>query len=221
MNTLLERAQSGNEFAFRRLCREYEGILRAVPLKYFPPAGLSRDDLFQEALVGFWKAVHDFRDGRNSGFANFAELCVERQVITAIKTATRQKHLAVSEAEGLEDQGAWMSARGSDPAEIVEGREEARMLLDCVRWDLSDLERESFVAIVILGESYEDAAVRLGVGEKAIDNALQRARRRLGDLYGVTHRTGCVVCDAPTAARLCRSCAAEQEVAMRWLQEAA
>lgn len=163
---------------------ECESIARRVAAEYYPPPGLDRMDMVQEARIGVWKALHDWRPAGGSGFSQFARMCAMRQVITAIKTATRAKHETLNRAVSLDapagndehemplgERLLWRD--GEDPLLIVIAREEIRALLGRMR-ALTPWERECVERCSILGEPYE------AVGSlKSVDNAMQRARAKL------------------------------------------
>jgi RNA polymerase sigma-H factor len=159
-----------------------EAIARAVAREYHAPPGLTWQDMLQEARIGVWKALSDFRPGAGSGFNQFARMCATRQVITAIKTATRRKHEVLNRAAsydapapddevGLGERLVWRD--GEDPLRIVIAREEVRRLLARMR-ALTPWERECVERCELLGLAYD------AVGDaKSVDNALQRARKKL------------------------------------------
>lgn len=187
------RAQRGDTLASDTLVTRYTGMASAIASGYFL-AGADRDDVRQEALVGLWKAIRDYRDGLGSTFGSFAALCIQRQVITAIKAANRAKHQPLSEAilfsktvHGLDGDRMQLGdmfdddGRGEPHTQLVE-REEFRALISFLATRLSPLELETLRGR-LNGESYADTERRLGLsdlppGEKAkvVDNAIQRIR---------------------------------------------
>ena len=154
-------------------------------------AGGDSDDLIQEGLVGLYKAVRDYRTDRESSFRNFAELCITRQIITAVKTATRNKHTPLNGYVSFSATPAGASENepsldellpGSsvhDPVNQVISSEELRSLVDCLSTALSDLESR-VLALYLDGDSYEQIAERLACDTKTVDNALQRVKRKVG-----------------------------------------
>ena len=187
---LISQAKVGDAAALERLVRRYQGFVRLKASSYFLAGGDS-DDLLQEGLIGLYKAVRDFRPDRESSFRNFAELCITRQIITAVKTATRNKHTPLngyvsfsytpaSAPEGeptLEDVIPGPAVR--DPIRQVISSEELRALVDCLSTALSELESR-VLALYLEGRPYEEIAGRLGCEAKTVDNALQRVKRKVG-----------------------------------------
>jgi len=185
---LVLRARGGDELAFRRLYGRYEGMVIGIARKYFVQ-GASFEDLKQEALLGFHKAVRDYRPGRESGFRHFAGLCVRRQVITAVKAATRNKHTPLNRATSL-DQPAPGIEEGTlgevvpdrryavDPVAAIEHDEFMSLVDAAVNGSLSGLERRAFAA-VLEGTAYEAIAAAERQPLKSVDNAVQRARNKL------------------------------------------
>jgi RNA polymerase sporulation-specific sigma factor len=187
---LIALAKQGDELALERIVRRYHGFVRLKASSYFL-AGGDGDDLLQEGLVGLYKAVRDFRSDRESSFRNFAELCITRQIITAVKTATRNKHTplngyvsfshtpaSVPEGEPtLEEVIAGPAVQ--DPVRQVISSEELRSLVDCLSTALSELESR-VLSLYLDGRSYEEIGCRLGCEAKTVDNALQRVKRKVG-----------------------------------------
>ena len=152
--------------------------------------GADREDIVQEGMIGLYKAVRDFDPAHETSFRGFAELCVTRQIITAIKTATRQKHgplnnyVSFSRPVTGEDDGERVLAdvlptrAVSDPADLVISAERIRALQSHVDEVLSDLETE-VLRLYVEGKSYQEIAERLQRHVKSIDNALQRIKKKL------------------------------------------
>ncbi len=188
---LVALAKQGAHQATDRLVRRYHGFVRLKASSYFLIGGDS-DDLIQEGLVGLYKAIRDYRSERESSFRNFAELCITRQIITAVKTATRNKHTPLNSyvsfsqtpAAGGEEGEPTMAdvLPGStihDPVNQVISTEEIQSLVSCITSVLSDLE-SSVLSLYLDGRSYEDVAERLECDTKTVDNALQRVKRKVG-----------------------------------------
>jgi RNA polymerase sporulation-specific sigma factor len=187
---LIALAKQGDPTAYDRLVRRYYGFVRLKASSYFLTGGDS-DDLIQEGLVGLYKAIRDFRTDRESSFRNFAELCITRQIITAVKTATRNKHTPLngyvsfsSTPAGLGDGDPTLDemlpgASVHDPANQVISSEEVRALLDCLATALSPLEA-NVLSLYLDGRSYDEMGGRLGCDSKTVDNALQRVKRKVG-----------------------------------------
>jgi len=187
---LLALAKQGSPDAYDRLVRRYRGFVRMKASSYFLAGGDS-DDLVQEGLIGLFKAIRDYRTDRESSFRNFAELCITRQIITAVKTATRNKHIPLnqyisfsSSPGGGDEADATLDEMiaGSpvnDPVNQVISSEELRSLVNCISTSLSDLE-SGVLSLYLDGRSYEEIGGRLGCESKTVDNALQRVKRKLG-----------------------------------------
>jgi RNA polymerase sporulation-specific sigma factor len=188
---LIALAKQGSADAYHRLVRRYYGFVRLKASSYFLAGGDS-DDLIQEGLVGLYKAIRDYRSDRESSFRNFAELCITRQIITAVKTATRNKHTPLNQyvsfastptgESGDNDSTLDEMLPGStvhDPVNQVISSEELRALVACLSTALSELESR-VLALYLDGHSYEEVGKRLGCDCKTVDNALQRVKRKVG-----------------------------------------
>jgi RNA polymerase sporulation-specific sigma factor len=184
-------AKQGNADAYHRLVRRYYGFVRLKASSYFLAGGDS-EDLIQEGLVGLYKAIRDYRSDRESSFRNFAELCITRQIITAVKTATRNKHVPLNQYISFSstpagDAGDTDSTLDEmlpgpsvhDPVNQVISSEELRALVACLSTALSELESR-VLALYLDGHSYEEVGRRLGCDCKTVDNALQRVKRKVG-----------------------------------------
>src|SRR5213594_1947875 len=191
---LVVRARNGDDGAMDLLIRRYTGFVRLKASSYFL-AGGDGEDLVQEGLIGLYKAVRDFRSDKETSFRSFAELCVTRQIITAIKTATRFKHsplnsyISFSHTPAGQDPdsdvtlGDALPGPGVDePSICVISTEELQSLVFCLGSGLSQLEADA-LRLYLEGASYEDMADRLGCDTKTIDNALQRVKRKI-----ITHQ---------------------------------
>ena len=186
---LTERARAGDEKALERLLARYRHYARAKARSYFL-AGADREDIVQEGMIGLFKAIRDFDASHNTAFRAFAELCITRQIITAIKTATRQKHIPLNSYVSLnkplhDSDGSERALADSlvgpavlDPADLVISAEEIASIRSSVDQLLSDLETE-VLQLYMDGKSYQEIADRLGRHVKSIDNALQRIKRKL------------------------------------------
>ena len=187
---LIALAKQGRADAYDRIVRRYYGFVRLKASSYFLVGGDS-DDLIQEGLVGLYKAVRDYRTDRESSFRNFAELCITRQIITAVKTATRNKHTPLNQYVSFSQTPA---ANGDseptldellpgpsahDPVNQVISSEELHSLVACLSSVLSELE-SSVLSLYLDGHSYETIAEHLGCDTKTVDNALQRVKRKVG-----------------------------------------
>lgn len=186
---LILAAQAGDEKASAALVAKYRSFVRCKARSYFL-AGADRDDVVQEGMIGLYKAIRDYRADRQSSFRSFAELCVTRQLITAIKTASRQKHgplntyvslqrSATTEEEGDRVLSDILAARDvCDPAEIVISAWEATSIKEGFTEALSSFESDVLL-LYMEGKSYNDIAHDLGRHPKAVDNALQRVKRKV------------------------------------------
>lgn len=188
---LIALAKQGNPDAYDRLVRRYYGFVRLKASSYFLAGGDS-DDLIQEGLVGLYKAIRDYRTDRESSFRNFAELCITRQIITAVKTATRNKHTPLNQYVSFSASPASATGDGDptldevipgptvhDPVNQVISSEELRALVACLSTVLSDLESR-VLSLYLDGHSYEAVGDKLGCDTKTVDNALQRVKRKVG-----------------------------------------
>jgi RNA polymerase sporulation-specific sigma factor len=187
---LVALAKQGSTDALDRIVRRYHGFVRLKASSYFL-AGGDGDDLVQEGLVGLYKAVRDFRTDRESSFRNFAELCITRQIITAVKTATRNKHSPLNQYVSFSTSPAAATdgeptldeilpgPTAHDPVNQVISSEELRSLVACLSTVLSELESR-VLALYLDGHSYEAVGEQLGCDTKTVDNALQRVKRKVG-----------------------------------------
>ena len=186
---LVVKARNGDQSALDQLLRRYTAFVRLKASSYFL-AGGDAEDLVQEGLIGLYKAVRDFRVEKETSFRSFAELCVTRQIITAIKTATRYKHqplngyVSFSYAPAGQEDGdctlgdALPGPSVNDPSVCVISTEELQSLVFCLGTGLSKLESDA-LRLYLEGSSYEQMADELGCDTKTIDNALQRVKRKI------------------------------------------
>jgi RNA polymerase sporulation-specific sigma factor len=187
---LVMRVHNGDERARETLIQRYTGFVRMKASSYFI-AGGEPDDLVQEGLIGLCKAMRDFRADKETSFRSFAELCVTRQIITAIKTATRYKHaplntyVSFSQTPAGQDPDsdvtlgdALPGSHVHDPSVAVISTDELKSLVFCLGTGLSPLEADA-LRMYLEGSSYEDMAEILDCDTKAIDNALQRVKRKI------------------------------------------
>jgi RNA polymerase sporulation-specific sigma factor len=184
----VEAVREGDSDALEFLIHKYRNFVRAKARSYFL-IGADREDIIQEGMIGLYKAIRDFRGDKLASFKAFAELCVTRQIITAIKTATRQKHIPLNSYVSLdkpiydEDSDRTLldvicGTRVTDPEELIINKEEFISLEDKMGEILSDLERKVLM-LYLDGRSYQEIAVDLMRHVKSIDNALQRVKRKL------------------------------------------
>ncbi len=187
---LVARFQQGCQDSLQVMITRYRRFARAKARSYFL-VGADHDDVEQEALIGLYKAARDFRPEHQSSFRAFAELCITRQIITAIKTATRQKHQAlnqyvsISGARSGDDAGEraveeliHVHRHGVDPADRIVADERFGAMRDRMAEVLSSLEVD-VLTLYVEGKSYQEIGDHLGRHVKSIDNALQRIKRKL------------------------------------------
>jgi len=185
---IVDFAREGSHIALEYLINKYKNFVRAKARSYFL-IGADREDIIQEGMIGLYKAIRDYRSDKLSSFRAFAELCITRQIITAIKTATRQKHIPLNSYVSLnkpiyEDDSdrtlldVISGTKVSDPEELVINREEFGDIEEKMGEILSDLEWRVLMAYLD-GKSYQEIAVSLSRHVKSIDNALQRVKRKL------------------------------------------
>lgn len=185
---VVEEARRGDEQALEYLIHKYRNFVRAKARSYFL-IGADREDIVQEGMIGLYKAIRDFRQDKLSSFRAFAELCITRQIITAIKTATRQKHIPLNSYVSLnkpiydEESDRTLldvlsGTRVSDPEELIISQEDFNSIETKISELLSDLEWEVLTSY-LQGKSYQEIAADLDRHVKSIDNALQRVKRKL------------------------------------------
>lgn len=185
---MVEIAKDGDLEALEYLIKKYKNFVRAKARSYFL-IGADREDIVQEGMIGLYKAIRDFKPDKLSSFRAFAELCITRQIITAIKTATRQKHIPLNSYVSLnkpiydeESDRTLLDVisghKVTDPEELVICREELGHIEGKIGEILSDLEWK-VLALYLEGRSYQEIACDLDRHVKSIDNALQRVKRNL------------------------------------------
>jgi RNA polymerase sigma-H factor len=187
---LVMRARNGDGAALDALIRRYTGFVRLKASSYFL-AGGDAEDLIQEGLIGLYKAVRDFRSDKETSFRSFAELCVTRQIITAIKTATRFKHTPLNTYVSFSHTPAGQEPDSEctlgdalpgptvdDPSICVISTQELQSLVFTLGTGLSQLESDA-LRLYLEGSSYEEMAAELSCDTKTIDNALQRVKRKV------------------------------------------
>ncbi len=185
---IVEKAKNGDDIALEYLIKKYKNFVRAKARSYFL-IGADKEDIIQEGMIGLYKAIRDFRQDKLASFRAFAELCVTRQIITAIKTATRQKHIPLNSYISLnkpiydEESDRTLldvlsGVRITDPEDLIISREELKRIENKIGEILSDLEWEVLM-LYLQGKSYQEIALDLDRHVKSIDNALQRVKRKL------------------------------------------
>lgn len=185
---VVECARTGDDKAQEYLIKKYKNFVRSKARSYFL-IGADREDIIQEGMIGLFKAIRDYQHDKISSFKAFAELCITRQIITAIKTATRQKHIPLNSYVSLnkpiydEESDRTLldvitSSKISDPEELLISREELGHIESKIGEILSDLEWQ-VLTYYLQGKSYQEIAMDLDRHVKSIDNALQRVKRKL------------------------------------------
>ena len=185
---ILEQIKCGNNFALEFLINKYKNFVRSKAKTYFL-IGADKEDIVQEGMIGLFKAIRDFNDEKSVSFRAFAEICITRQIITAIKTATRQKHMPLNSYISLnkpvfEEEGERAlietinNDRNSDPEYLFISKEELNGIEGKMNEILSPLELEVLYSY-LNGSSYQEIAVTLDKPVKSIDNALQRVKKKL------------------------------------------
>lgn len=185
---LVITARNGDKEALEYVINKYKNFVRAKARSYFL-IGADKEDIVQEGMIGLYKAIRDFKTDKLSSFRAFAELCITRQIITAIKTATRQKHIPLNSYISLnkpiydEESDRTLldiltSVKITNPEELVINQEELSSIELKISEILSDLELE-VLSSYLQGKSYQEIAADLDRHVKSIDNALQRVKRKL------------------------------------------
>lgn len=181
-------AKEGNDEALEYLLCKYKNFVKSKAKSYFL-IGADKEDIYQEGMIGLFKAIRDFKGDKLASFKVFAELCITRQIITAVKTATRQKHIPLNTYISLnkpiydEESDRTLldilsSIKVSDPEELIIDREEMKNIESRIEEVLSNLEMEVLNSYLD-GKSYQEIASDLDRQAKSIDNALQRVKRKL------------------------------------------
>lgn len=190
---VVAKAKEDNVLAQEYLLHKYRKFVRAKARSYFL-IGAEREDIIQEGMIGLYKAIRDFKGDKLSSFRAFAELCVTRQIITAIKTATRQKHIPLNSYVSLnkpiyeEDSDRTLmdvvsGVKVANPEDMIISREEFVDIENKMNNILSDLEWRVLISYLD-GKSYQEIATELNRHIKSIDNALQRVKRKLEKYIG-------------------------------------
>ena len=185
---LLSLHRAGDARAEEALYARYKQIVRSKARTYFL-IGADREDIIQEGMIGLYKAVVDYQFDKNASFRSFAELCITRQIISAIKAATRKKHVPLNTyisfnrpAYESENERPLIdvltSTRISDPEEVLIGRENYAAVADSIEHSLSRLERDT-LGLYLYGYSYQQIADHLQISTKSVDNAIQRVKKKL------------------------------------------
>lgn len=185
---IVEKIKAGDGFAQEYIINKYKNFVRAKARSYFL-IGADREDIIQEGMIGLYKAIRDYQEDKISSFRAFAELCITRQIITAIKTATRQKHIPLNSYVSLnkpvfdeESERTLMDVliggKLSNPEELLIGQEDKMFIENHMGEVLSDLECK-VLGLYLQGKTYYEIADIMKRHVKSIDNALQRVKRKL------------------------------------------
>ena len=182
------KASKGDKISLEYIIKKYKNFVKAKAKSYFL-IGADKEDIIQEGLIGLYKAVRDFDASKTNSFKGFADICITRQIITAIKTATRQKHIPLNSYISLnkpvydeESERTLLDIIATsivtDPEELIISKEELKHIESKMNELLSDLELQ-VVEYYLNGKSYQYIADKLKRDVKSIDNALQRVKRKL------------------------------------------
>lgn len=185
---IVNLAKNGDEVATEYLIRKYKNFIHSKARSYFL-IGADREDIIQEGMIGLYKSIRDYRADKMVSFRAFANLCITRQVITAIKTATRQKHIPLNSYISLnkpvydENSDRTMldvisGTKAMDPEELFISHEMSDDLREKIKENLSELEAK-VLQCYLEGKSYQEMAKELNRHTKSIDNALQRVKRKI------------------------------------------
>ena len=187
---LVACAQKGDAAAMEELCNKYKDRVRMLARPYFL-IGADRDDVIQEGMIGLYKAIRDYRPDCNATFSSFAEICVTRQIISAINAARRQKHLPLnsyislyntSPAEGDDRELIeLLELSESSPEEEIISRETSQRLREQMDSLLTPLERR-VTELFLEGRTYQQISETIGRPAKSVDNALSRVKKKLGSV---------------------------------------
>lgn len=184
---LIRKSNSGDKHALEYLLEKYKELVNIKVSKYFI-VGAEREDIFQEGMIGLYKAIKDYRDNRQNSFKSFANMCIERQLITAIKTSNRQKHMPLNSYLSLNNSAyeneedtqlieIFNSKTVEDPLETITKKEYYQSVENAIDKNLSEFEKQVLNRYV-QGESYIEISAKLDMPVKSIDNAIQRIRKK-------------------------------------------
>jgi len=187
-------ARNGNGDAMDHILHRYGNLAKAKSRAYFL-VGADNEDIIQEGMIGLYKAIRDFNPEKTPSFFPFAELCITRQIITAIKTATRKKHTPLNTyvslskpvgSEGDTDRtlaDTLIEYSNRNPEELLISKENTRDILNEIKESLSKLENK-VLDLYLKGEDYREISAKLGKSPKSMDNALQRIKRKITQIIG-------------------------------------
>ena len=186
-DNMVFKAKVGDEKSINHIIRKYRNFVRAKAKPFFI-VGADKEDILQEGMIGLFKAIRDYDEEKTVSFRAFAELCVTRQIITAVKTATRQKHIPLNSYISLnkpvneEDSDRTLmdtmkNTHINDPEQLTINKEEMQLIIEKTKEMLSDFEIK-VLSLYLKGYSYQEISSKLGKHSKSIDNALQRIKRK-------------------------------------------
>ncbi|MFW5855673.1 MAG: sigma-70 family RNA polymerase sigma factor [Bacillota bacterium] len=188
---IIREAQRGNKTAIEYLINQNMDIVYAKA-KYFFIKGLDKEDVIQEGMVGLYKAIRDYRRERRASFRGFSQLCVHRQLVSAIKKANRQKHIPLNNSTSINKTLDYDDSKGRSFTEILPDKDEnleeqfiyreiLKRIFEDIKQELTELERQVFMQYLD-SKSYQEISEILNVNIKTVDNALQRARKKIEDI---------------------------------------
>ena len=187
-DALVLMAKAGDELAYEEICSRYKNLVKIKARPYFI-LGADRDDIVQEGMIGLFKAIRDYDEGKQANFRTFSDMCITRQIITAIQHATRNKHIPLNSyislsrpIDGDTPDRTLLDITPSglidNPEDSVIGRENFEIMLKQMEESLTDFEMQTLL-LFIDGKSYEEIAKEIGRSRKSVDNALQRIKRKM------------------------------------------
>ena len=188
---IIKKAQTGDKLAIEYLINQNMDIVYAKA-KYFFIKGLDKDDVVQEGRVGLYKAIRDYKEERRASFRGFSQLCVHRQLVSAIKKANRQKHIPLNNSTSLDKTLDYDDSKGRSFNEILPDKDEnleeefiyrevIKLIFSDIEKELTDLELDVFMHYLD-NKSYKEISYYLDVNIKTVDNALQRARKKIDEI---------------------------------------
>ena len=186
-DNMVFRAKAGDEKSLNHILKKYRNFVRAKAKPFFI-VGADKEDILQEGMIGLFKAIRDYDEEKTVSFRAFAELCVTRQIITAVKTATRQKHIPLNSYNSLnkpmseEDPDKTLmdmmkNSHISDPEQLIISKEEMKLIEEKTKEMLSEFETR-VLSLYLKGYSYNEISEKLCKHTKSVDNALQRIKRK-------------------------------------------
>ncbi len=184
---IIDKIKAGDKSALNYLMEKYKELVNMKVSKYYI-IGAEKEDIVQEGMIGLYKAIKSFSEDKNTSFKSFANMCIERQLITAIKTSNRQKHMplnsylslntaAYEDEDNTELMDVFNNNTVEDPLETITKKEYYKTVENVIDKSLSDFEKQ-VLARFMRGESYVDIANKLDAPVKSIDNAIQRIRKK-------------------------------------------